>query len=200
MNYTFNENKGARTLLLFHGTGGSPSDLIPLAKQLDHTANIIAFEGDVNERGLKRFFKRRAPGVFDLDDLRTRSKNIKKIIDDVVDKHELDDSKLVAIGYSNGANLITSTLFSSQNLFEAVFLHHPMLPYEGEAMLKQEGLHAFISAGVNDPICPPNHTETIESLLKNASASPVVFWHEAGHTLTHEEVEAAKQFYQTNLK
>lgn len=200
MHYDFIDNAGSRTFLLFHGTGGSKEDLVPLAKHIDPTANIVAFEGDVSERGMRRFFKRKSPGVFDVEDLKKRSKAALKTIETITDKHGLNQTHLIAIGYSNGANLIASTLYVSAGVFEAVFLHHPMIPYESGNMMQGATAKAFIGAGENDPICPKDHTTRVESLLEDCGAKVCLHWHAHGHSLTQGEADAAKKYYDDEVK
>ncbi|WP_343089476.1 hypothetical protein, partial [Methanocalculus natronophilus] len=84
--------------VLFHGTGGSKEDLIPLAKMIDEKANILSFEGDVDEGGMKRFFKRKAPGVFDEEDLVQRTHQLKSTLDDIIEVKNLDKHHLIGLG------------------------------------------------------------------------------------------------------
>ncbi len=199
MEYLYKKGTSNKVLLLIHGTGGTKEDLLPIATYLDSKAHIIALEGDVDEGGMKRFFKRKAPGVFDVDDLDQRSDKLLLFLDEQANKHQLSRDEFIAIGYSNGANIILSTLYKSQNPFKAMFLHHPMLPYQDRKMNTQMNLKVFVGAGKNDPICPAEMTEQIIDEILLTKADVESFWHHQYHQITNEEIEAAKLFYESKL-
>jgi phospholipase/carboxylesterase len=65
---------GQQIVFAFHGTGGDETQLVPLAQRVWPEAAIIAPRGDVSEHGALRFFKRKAEGVYDVEDLELRQK------------------------------------------------------------------------------------------------------------------------------
>lgn len=197
LDYKFEDNKSSRTLVLFHGTGGTKEDLIPIAKMIDSSANILSFEGDVDEAGMKRFFKRKGPGVFDEADLISRTHNLKASLDQIIDEKGLNKNHLIAMGYSNGANIIGSLLYHYESPFKVIFLHHPMMPYSDKEPCKQEGLDVFIGAGKNDPICSNDQTLGVAKVLRDNGAFVDIHWHDSGHQLTQSELSAAKSFFET---
>jgi len=195
MEYDFIAGKNARTLVLLHGTGGTKEDLVPLARYIDKEANILALQGDVEEEGMKRFFRRIKPGVFDEADVKTRSANLLEFLDETIQKHDLGDTKLIGLGYSNGANLLTALLYEKKHPFSALFLHHPMVPYKNGAPSEQDGLPIFIGAGKNDPICTSEQSMTLAKLLNHNGCDVDIHWHDNGHQLSQGELDAAKAFY-----
>src|SRR5688572_4040340 len=66
----------APILLLLHGTGGNEHDLVPLKDALMPEAGVLSPRGQVLERGMPRFFRRLAEGVFDIDDLQQRTHDL----------------------------------------------------------------------------------------------------------------------------
>src|SRR5271155_1588914 len=70
-----------RTLLLLHGTGGDENDLIGLGSYLAPGAALLSPRGRVLERGMPRFFRRLAEGVFDQEDLKFRTLELAQFID-----------------------------------------------------------------------------------------------------------------------
>ena len=68
------------TLVLLHGTGGDEKDLLPIANYLNPNATVLSLRGDVSENGALRFFKRKAEGQFDLDDLEMRGQSLTEYI------------------------------------------------------------------------------------------------------------------------
>ncbi|HAM81756.1 alpha/beta hydrolase [Ornithinibacillus bavariensis] len=183
------------TLLLLHGTGGTEHDLLPLTDIIDPNASILSVRGNVLENGMPRFFRRLAEGVFDEEDLVYRTNELHDFLNDAAIKYEFDRNNIIAIGYSNGANIAASLLFHFQDALKGAMLHHPMVPRRGITLPDLSGKHLFIGAGTNDPICSPQESEELASLFKDAGASVEMHWEDRGHQLTITEVEAAASWY-----
>jgi len=183
------------TLLLLHGTGGNEFDLLPLAKRIDEEASVLSVRGNVLENGMPRFFRRLAEGVFDEEDLIYRTKELNEFLDDAAEKNNFARDNLIAIGYSNGANIAASLLFHHKNALKGAILHHPMVPRRGIPLPDLSGVSVFIAAGINDPICPAQETNELQTLLESANAKVETHWEKKGHQLTMEEIEAAAKWY-----
>ncbi|WP_252504762.1 alpha/beta hydrolase [Sporosarcina sp. Marseille-Q4943] len=187
------------TLLLLHGTGGTEQDLLPLAGLIDPEASVLSVRGNVLENGMPRFFRRLAEGVFDEEDLVFRTQELHAFLDEAAEEHGFDRSNIVAVGYSNGANIAASLLFHYADSLKGAVLHHPMVPRRGIELPNLAGIPVFIAAGKNDPICPAQETTELQELLTAAGASTEVHWEMNGHSLTRTEVEAATEWYRKNL-
>lgn len=183
------------TLLLLHGTGGNEHDLIGLAKQIDDTASILSVRGNVLENGMPRFFRRLAEGVFDLEDLVFRTQELHTFVKQAAKDYGFDHTRVVAIGYSNGANIAASLLFHYEDALAGAILHHPMVPRRGITLPTLTEVPVFISAGTNDPMCSAQESKDLETLLVDAGANVTTAWFNYGHQLTMPEVEAAKEWY-----
>ncbi|KPB06529.1 alpha/beta hydrolase [Bacillus sp. CHD6a] len=184
-----------RVLLLLHGTGGTEQDLLPLADMIDPQASVLSVRGNVSENGMPRFFRRLSEGVFDEEDLIFRTKELHDFIDEAAAKYEFDRSNVIAVGYSNGANIAGSLLFHYKNTLKAAVLYHPMVPRRGVELPNLSETPVFIGAGKNDPICPAAETDELSKMLKNAGSKVEVHWEYQGHQLTHSEVQASKKWY-----
>lgn len=197
MKHIFQKGKDATspTLLLLHGTGGTEQDLLPLADKIDPNANVLSVRGNILENGMPRFFKRLAEGVFDEEDLVFRTKELNAFLDEAAEKYEFDRNNIIAIGYSNGANIAASLLFHYEDALNGAILHHPMVPRRGIELPNLSGRAVFIGAGTNDPICPAQESEDLASLLRGAGADVQLHWENRGHQLTFTEVEAAREWY-----
>ncbi|UOQ93490.1 alpha/beta hydrolase [Halobacillus shinanisalinarum] len=188
------------TLLLLHGTGGTETDLLPVAGMIDESADILGVRGNISENGMPRFFKRLAEGVFDEEDLITQTKNLEEFLETAANDYGFDRSNMVAIGYSNGANIAGSLLFHFANTLKGAVLLHPMVPRRGIELPDLSGIPVFIGAGTNDPICKPEETTELAEMLQNAGASVELHWENNGHQLTRNEIEKAAQWYAHTVK
>ncbi|MFE0344811.1 alpha/beta hydrolase [Priestia megaterium] len=184
------------TLLLLHGTGGNESSLLPLAGKIDEDASILSVRGNVLENGMPRFFRRLAEGVFDEEDLVFRTKELYEFLDEASKKYEFNRQNVIAIGYSNGANIAASLLFHYQDALKGAILHHPMVPRNGIELPNLLDTEVFIGAGENDPMCSSMESIELQSMLQKAGAKVHLHWENKGHQLTFEEVEAAARWYQ----
>ncbi|CRK81242.1 alpha/beta hydrolase [Neobacillus massiliamazoniensis] len=202
MKHIFNKGTDSTkpTFLLLHGTGGNELDLLPLAGRIDDEANVLSVRGNVLENGMPRFFRRLAEGVFDEEDLIFRTKELNQFLDEAAEKYSFDRNNMIAIGYSNGANIAASLLFHYQNALKGAILHHPMVPRKGMILPDLSGKSVFIAAGTNDPICSPMESAELQSLLEKANAGVELHWENRGHQLTMEEVEAAANWYRRIYK
>src|SRR5699024_1634755 len=183
------------TLLILHGTGGNERDMLPIAEMIDPDASVLSVRGNILENGMPRFFRRVAEGVFDEEDLIFRTKELNEFLDDAAKEYEFDRNIIVAVGYSNGANIAASLMFHYQDALKGASLHHPMVPRRGIELPDLTGQSVFIAAGTNDPICPAQESEELQELLEKANAKVEIHWENNGHQLTGSEVEAARKWF-----
>lgn len=181
----------APVLLLLHGTGGTEQDLLPIAEMIAPSSSVLSVRGNVLEHGMPRFFRRLAEGVFDIEDLIFRTQELHDFLDEAAEEHGFDRKRLVAVGYSNGANIAGSLLFHHANALLGAVLLHPMVPRREMELPDLAGTACFIGAGLNDPICTAEETEELAALLKSAGATVETHWDRMGHQLSRAEVEAA---------
>jgi glyoxalase family protein len=182
------------TLLLLHGTGGDETDLVPLGRSLLPGAGILSPRGNVLEHGMPRFFRRHAEGVFDQEDLARRTDELATFIDGAAATYGLERDGIVAVGFSNGANIAASLLLRRGPALRGAVLLSPMVPFEPESLPDLQGVAVFIGAGKNDPIAPPRSAERLAELLRDAGADVTVHWTKEGHIVTKDELDAARSW------
>ena len=188
------ELAGGTTLLLLHGTGGDEHDLLPLGRHLLAGAGMLSPRGKVLERGAPRFFRRLAEGVFDQADLATRTDELAQFIEAATATYALDRDGLLAVGFSNGANIAGSLLLRRPGLLRGAVLLSPMMPYEPEHLPDLTGTSVFIGAGRNDPIVHAGQVERLAEILQQSGADVTVHWQPGGHTITNDELDAAQRW------
>lgn len=200
MHHIYKEgNKNKPVFLLLHGTGGDENSLLALAEIVDAEAAVLSVRGNVLENGMPRFFRRLAEGVFDMADLALRTKELHEFLNDAATQYDFDRQNVIAIGYSNGANIAANLLFTYENTLKGAILHHPMVPNRDAKLPDQSGTKVLIAAGVNDPICPKEEALDLEAFLADAGAEVTMQWETNGHQLTMNEVQKAKVWYEEKV-
>jgi phospholipase/carboxylesterase len=189
--HEFVHGNSDRTLLLLHGTGGNERDLIPLGRELDPNASLLSPRGKILENGMPRFFRRLAEGVFDLEDLKTRTNELADFVASAVRHYKLAADHVVGVGYSNGANIAASMLLLRPEIMHAAILFRAMVPLIPDKLPDLSSVRVWIGAGGQDPIIPASETKRLAELLRRADADVTIRFAEAGHGLTNDDLEAA---------
>lgn len=179
------------TLLVLHGTGGDESDLLPLAQRLAPDANLLSPRGPVLENGMPRFFRRHAIGELDQEDLLRRTGELADFLRASARRYRFDPSRVLAVGYSNGANIATSLLLREPTLLHGAVLLRALLPFEPESLPRLPGTPIYLAAGRADPYVAPAQAEALADLLRRAGADVTLAWSPSGHGLEPTEIDAA---------
>lgn len=182
------------TVLALHGTGGDEHDLVPLVQMVAPGAAILAPRGDVNEQGALRFFRRLAEGVFDQDDLARRTAALGAFLEGAVAQYGLPRDRIVALGFSNGANIAASLLLSRPGLLAGGVLYRAMVPFEPAAPAGQAAAPVLLREGRMDPLVPAANAERLAALLAATGADVTLQWAHAGHGLVQGDVDAAREW------
>ena len=183
-----------RVMIHFHGTGGTERDLLPLAKQLVSGVNYLGIRGNILEQGMPRFFRRLGEGVFDEADIIRRAGNLQSFILELMQEENLDLSSSVAMGYSNGANIITAINFLHPGIFATSVLLRPMTPLVPEIGPDLTGSRVWMSFGSVDPLMPPGEIEKLSGLYANYGAALTVNIEQAGHQLIQNDLIKAHAY------
>jgi phospholipase/carboxylesterase len=192
--HEFVPGHSSRTLLLLHGTGGNERDLIPLGRELDSNAALLSPRGKVLENGMPRFFRRLAECVFDLEDLKYRTNELADFVAAAAQHYGFATDNVVAVGYSNGANIAASMLLLRPEILSAAILFRAMVPLIPDRQPNLPSIRVWIGAGEHDPIIPTSETNALAELLRNDGADVTIRYFQTGHQLTRDDVDAARDW------
>jgi len=184
----------ARILLLLHGTGGDENDLIPLGRDLDPAAALLSPRGQVLENGMPRFFRRLAEGVFDEEDLVRRAHALADFVGAAAVRYEFDPKRVMAVGFSNGANIAAALLLLRPEVLAGAVLFRAMVPIVPAVLPNLAHAHVLLSSGTQDPIVPAENAERLAGMLRDAGARVTVRFEPAGHALVAGDIAAAKEW------
>lgn len=179
-------------IIMLHGTGGSASDLFGIGEILDQDATFVGIEGEVLENGMRRYFKRYADGSFDLESLKEETEKVYNEIVDIV--KDYPEHRITVIGYSNGANILTSIFKTFSNVpVDNAILYHPS-PTLNEQKVASQKANVMLTSGQQDPFISESEFSDLARAYRSADVSTSVFTHELGHQLLQSELEASKAF------
>lgn len=193
--YVAGASTSRRVILLLHGTGGNEDDLIGLGAALDPNAHLLAPRGNVLEGTLPRFFRRLEEGVFDTEDVIRRSETIVTFLRAAQKRYELADCEVVAVGYSNGANIATAILVLHPGVIDSAILLRPMLTIEsGSKPSEDSSTNVLIISGTHDPIVSHHSATALCQQLEEFNVNVTHVWEETGHQLTQSDVQQAQSW------
>lgn len=187
------------TLLLLHGTGGDGDSLLQLGYTLAPGATLLSPTGRVLEGQSRRFFRRLREGVFDQEDLALRTRELGDFVREAAVAYQLEPHRIVAVGYSNGANIAASLLLRQPDVLAGAVLFRPMVPFTPEPAELLSGIPVLICAGEHDPLRPPGDTEHLTEIFRKADADVTVHMEKAGHELAMGDVVTARDWLVRNF-
>jgi predicted esterase len=188
----------APTLLLLHGTGGTEHDLIPIGERISPGSGLLSPRGNVLEGTMPRFFRRLSEGVFDLDDVRFRSRELAGFVLDAAAHHKFDSTHVVAVGFSNGANIAASVLLleggPERAALRGAILFRAMVPIVPEPLPDLSGVGILMSNGRTDSLIPAAQAAQLAQMFEACGANLTLEWQPGGHKLMNQDVELARQW------
>jgi len=197
--HEFVPGSSGRTLLLLHGTGGNERDLLSLGRELDPNASLLSPRGQVLENGMPRFFRRLAEGVFDLEDLKRRTHELADFVAAAAERYQFATNQVIAVGYSNGANIAASLLLLRPQTLHGAILFRAMVPLIPPAQPDLSSVRVWVGAGDKDPIIPTSESQRLADLLRRAGADVTIRFFNSGHNLTNDEIERAHDWLKSWL-
>ena len=184
----------APPLLMLHGTGGNEDDLLPLGQSLSGGSALLSPRGQVLENGMPRFFRRLAEGVFDEPDLRARTAELARFTGAAAAEYGFDAANVIAVGFSNGANIAASLLLLAPGTLKGAVLFRAMVPLRPERVPALAGVRVLLSEGARDPIVPRSEGEELARLLREGGADVTLEWQEAAHGLIEADLRTARDW------
>jgi phospholipase/carboxylesterase len=184
---------GAPILFVFHGTGGDENQFFEFGGRLLAGATVISPRGDISEHGAARFFRRKAEGVYDCEDLARATGRMSEFV--AANRERYGSTTVLGLGFSNGANILANIMIEKPGLFEAGVLMHPLIPFKPENRKAEAKAHVLITAGQQDPISSVQQTDELADYFRRQGDTVTLEWHGGGHEIRPNEIEAAKRFF-----
>jgi predicted esterase len=185
----------APALLLLHGTGGTEQDLIRVGRTISPGSALLSPRGDVSEGGALRFFARLAEGVFDPQEITRRTQALADFVVAASAHYKIEPQRLIAVGFSNGANIAGTLLLLRPETLAGGILFRPMVVLDQPAAPGSlAGKRVLLCHGSTDPLVPPDDPARLAALLRAGGAEVKQETVTASHALTPRDVEAAQSW------
>jgi phospholipase/carboxylesterase len=175
-----------------HGTGGSEHDSVHLAEVLLPGQPVISPRGKVSEHGMNRWFARAAEGVFDVDDVIFRAGELAAFVPNALDHYGLTGRPVVALGFSNGANIGQALALLHPSVVNTVVAFSGMYPFgDRDPVGDVTGVKIFSAGGESDQMAPAASANRLVEVARSHGAEITRVVRPGGHGITQTEVEQA---------
>ncbi len=192
--HVYREGSGP-VLLMLHGTGGDEQQILGLADALDPDAAVLAPRGQVTEHGAARWFRRHGEGQFDVEDVIVRAGELAAFVRESLDAYGLGGRPLIAVGFSNGANIALATALRHPDVVNRVVAFSGMYPFgDRELDAQLEGVELLLLNGSADAMAPADSVDLLEqqAVLRGAGVTRIA--RNGGHGITEPELETAREW------
>jgi phospholipase/carboxylesterase len=185
----------ASVLLTLHGTGGDEHEITALAEHLDARAGVLSPRGRVSEAGANRWFRRLREGVFDVDDVLARAGELAAFITAARTEYDFTDTPIIAVGFSNGANIALATALLHPHVLNRVVAFSGMYPFgDREPMNELTGVELLLLNGAADAMAPSPSVDVLERTASAHGASVTRHTRPGGHGIDQGELVAAREW------
>jgi phospholipase/carboxylesterase len=148
----------------------------------------------VSEYGAARWFRRRGEGVFDTEDVIARAGQLADFIGEARHHYGLESRRLVAAGFSNGANIAAAVAILRPEALTELALFCAMLPVPDPPEADLGGTRVLLANGRQDPMAPTDSAERLVAALRGRGAEVTEHWHAGGHQITVDGLVAATRW------
>ena len=121
-------------------------------------------------------------------------------IKEIAKKEGFDITKIIALGYSNGANIAGATLLLHPDFLAGAILYRPMQPFKNILNGKSKNkTPLFFSSGKNDPTVNIGDTTAYLKILNENNLDVTFYEINTGHNLTQEDIDLSVDWFKKNF-
>jgi phospholipase/carboxylesterase len=142
-------------LFLLHGSGVDETTLVPLARRIARDAVLVAARGRIPQEDGFRWFERIDPTRFDQKSILAETAAFAAFANEVARRHGLNLDRATFLGYSNGANLVSSLMLLHPGIVCRAALLRPMPVLDHVPATDLAGTRTLIIAGAADETYGP---------------------------------------------
>ncbi|TPN01235.1 alpha/beta hydrolase [Mesorhizobium sp. B2-1-3A] len=157
-------------LFLLHGSGVDETTLVPLARRIAPDAMLIAARGRIPQEDGFRWFERITPTRFEQKNILAETAAFAAFANEAATRHGLDLGHATFLGYSNGANLVSSLMLLHPGIVRRAVLLRPMPVLDHVPATDLAGIRTLIIAGAADETYGPFAPALVTLLSQHGSA------------------------------
>jgi phospholipase/carboxylesterase len=181
-------------LILFHSMGSNEEDMLGVGRLLDPRAALLSVRGKEQEEGKTRYYLRQPDGSPDPLSARQRANELAAFLKAAESAYNISSKKRLAVGYSNGGNMVAALLLLHPELFDGAIILHSRVPLIPDELPDLSGKPLLLTGGSADELIPPKEVQIMEYLFKKAGADVTTFWQSGGHNINHAEMRTAQRW------
>ncbi|MER9117187.1 alpha/beta hydrolase [Mesorhizobium sp. M0954] len=180
-------------LFLLHGSGVDETTLLPLGRQIAPHAALVAVRGRIPQEDGFRWFTRITPTRFEQASIRAEAEAFAAFVAGVAKRHSLDLRHATFLGYSNGANLVSSVMLLHPGFIERAALLRPMPVLDEVPPADLSKARALIIAGAADLTYVP-FAPVLAALLNSHGAKVEAHTVASGHEIGDPDADIVRQW------
>ncbi|MDX8446591.1 alpha/beta hydrolase [Mesorhizobium captivum] len=186
-------NASGECLFVLHGSGVDETTLAPLARQIAPHATLVAARGRIRQEDGFRWFERITPTSFDQSSIRVETAAFAQFATEAARRHGLDLGRATFLGYSNGANLISTLMLLHPGLVRQAALLRAMPVLDEAPATNLAGTRVLVIAGAADQTYGP-FAPSLVTLLSERGAEVDARIVAAGHEFGEADAAIARQW------
>ncbi len=180
-------------LFLLHGSGVDETTLVALARQIAPRAVLVAVRGRIAQEDGFRWFARITPTRFEQESIRAEADAFAGFITEAAKRHDLDLSRTIFLGYSNGANLVSTVMLLHSGLIGRAALLRPMPVLDDVPPADLGKARVLIIAGAADLTYAP-FAPALIALLESHGAEVDARTIASGHEIGDRDADIVRQW------
>jgi phospholipase/carboxylesterase len=148
-------NASGECLFMLHGSGVDETTMLPLARQIAPRSAVVAARGRIRQEDGFRWFERITPTSFEQASILAETAAYARFATEAARRHGLDLRRATFLGYSNGANVVSSLMLLHPGLVRQAALLRAMPVLDPSPKTDLRGTRVLIIAGAADQTYGP---------------------------------------------
>ena len=187
------QETSGEVLVLLHGSGVDETTMAPLAEQIAPRSLRISVRGRVTQEDGWRWFGRITPIRFDQQSIRTEVDAFADFAVQLAADHGFEPKGAIFLGYSNGANVISSLMLTHPGLVRRAALLRAMPVLDEVPPTDLSGSDVLVISGERDETYGPFAPALVE-LLRGHGANVMADTVAAGHEFGPQDAEIVRDW------
>jgi phospholipase/carboxylesterase len=184
---------GDAVMILLHGSGVDETTMAPLGAEIAPDALRIAVRGRIPQQDGWRWFARITPTSFEQRSLRDEVAAFAAFVGELGNAHGFDPGRAILLGYSNGANVVSSLALLHPGIVQRAILLRAMPVLDASPPTDLTGADMLVISGAGDVTYAP-FAPALVALLRAHGARVEERTVSSGHGFGPHDVAIARKW------